>query len=112
MPLRCLSRSGLRYVTLTSSPRSASNRVTCPPRKPVAPVTTAFMNVGVPRSAQKQPEDRLGPPRVGPLAEDQVEVGVGLDHAHDHVRDLPAVGVELDLLARQQAVDPVDQPRL
>src|SRR5215207_7958715 len=87
MPSRCLSRSGLRYVTLTSSPRSASRRVTWPPRKPVAPVTTAFMSVSLPRSAQKQPEDRLGAPGVGPLAEDQVQVGVGLDHAHDHVGD-------------------------
>ena len=28
MPLMCLSRSALRYVTRTSSPRSASSRVT------------------------------------------------------------------------------------
>src|SRR4051794_29807964 len=103
MPLRCLSRSGLRYVTLTSSPRSARSLVTCPPRKPVAPVTTAFMNVGVPRSAQKQPEDRFGPARVRALAQDQVEVGVGLDHPHDHVGDLAAVRVQLDLLALKQA---------
>src|SRR5215218_10187486 len=111
-PARCLSRSALRYVTRTSSPRSASRRVTWPPRKPVAPVTTAFMRVSLPRSAQKQPEDRLGAPGVGPLAQDQVQVGVGLDHAHDHVRDLAPVGLQLDLLGLEQPVDPVDQPGL
>src|SRR5215210_6658720 len=112
MPFRCFSRSGLRYVTRTSSPRSARSLVTWPPRKPVAPVTTAFMNVHVPRSAQKQPEDRLGPARVGPLAEDEIEIRVGLDHPDDHVRDLPAVGVELDALAFQEVLDPADEPRL
>ena len=67
-------------------------------------------------SAQQQAQDRLGAAGVGILAGDQVEVGVGLDQAHDHVGDLVQVGGQGEppgaRLLAQQLVDPVDQARL
>src|SRR3954468_15878172 len=43
------------------------------------------------RSAQKHAQHGLGAPRVRLLRGDQVEVGVGLDQAHDHIGDLVQV---------------------
>src|SRR3954449_6706418 len=83
---------------------------------PVTACIACLLSVGIGSSAKQHAEDRLRPLGVGWLARDQVEVGVRLDHSHDHVRKLVGVDGEVETpgvaLLAQQSLDGGDKARL